>query len=183
MYKRVSSQEDLDLFHKIKKVSWDQKGFEMEYVKEDSDLFLFYAEDGTPGGTYEFTPYTKFTSQFMEDLFADVVTKDMHVVEMDSFSVLPQYRGKLGREIICFVFAYAKKHGYTHSIGISDPTLFHSLNNTYHMNAQQVKDKLWYKGDYVIPTLIHLKEIYENIEEYSWFIKPIEMKKNEVGAH
>ncbi|MGE8205669.1 GNAT family N-acetyltransferase [Heyndrickxia sp. NPDC080065] len=179
MYKRVTNQEELNVFHQIKQVSWEGKGFDMEYAKEGSDLFLFYGDDDLPGGTFEFTPYPQFTSPFMKNLFNDVVQKNMVTVEIDSFSVLPKYRGKLGREIICFLLDYAKKTGYTHAVAISDPAVFRSFNKTYHIRATQVKEQIWYKGDYVIPALFHLQEAYDNIhdEKFSWFKQPIEKKE------
>lgn len=179
MYKRVTNQKELDLFHQIKKVSWDQKGFEMEYGREGSDLYLIYTEDGQPGGTFEFTPYSQFTRPFMKELFGNNITKDMSTVEIDSFSVLPPYRGKLGREIICLLIHYAEIKGFTHAIGISDPSVFCSLQKSYGIPAIQVSDKIWYKGDYVIPTLFDLKEVYENLtdDKYAWFTRPIEKKE------
>lgn len=179
MYKRVESQNELDLFHKIKRVSWDQKGFEMEYGREGSDLYLIYTEDGEPGGTFEFTPYSQFTRPFMRELFKDYINEDMLAVEIDSFSVLPQYRGKLGREILCLLIHYAEEKGYTHAIGIADPSVFRSFQKSYGIRSVQVSEKMWYKGDYVIPTLFNLKEVYENIqdEKYSWFTRPIEKKE------
>lgn len=179
MYKRITSQEELDLFHQIKKVSWDEKGFEMEYGREESDLYLIYAEDGLAGGTFEFTPYADFTRLFIKDLFDDVITEDMVVMEVDSFAVLPKYRGKLGREIICLMIDYAEKNGYTHAIGIADPIVFKSFNESYQIRTEQVKDKIWYKGEYVIPSIFYLEEVYRNIEDdkFSWFTKPIEEKE------
>lgn len=177
MYKQVTTQQELDVFHQIKKVSWDGKGFDMEYGRDGSDLYVIYAEDGLPGGTFEFTPYPAFTRDFMKELFGDVIKQDMMVVELDSFSVLPQYRGKLGREIVCLIIDYAKKHGYTHAIGIADPSVFRSFNQTYHIPSVQIKDTIWYKGDYVIPTLFHLKEVYDNLNDgkYTWFTTPLEL--------
>ncbi|MFJ8256569.1 GNAT family N-acetyltransferase [Peribacillus asahii] len=179
MYKLVKSQKERDLFHQIKKSVWDEKGFDMEYGKEGSDLYLIYAEDGVPGGTFEFTPYSRFTAPIMKELFNDVIQKDMRVMEIDSFAVLPQYRGKLGRQIMCLVIDYAQKNGYTHAIGISDPAVFRSFNNTYQIRTIQVKEKIWYKGAEVIPALLHLKEVYDNIEDekFSWFTRPNEMRK------
>lgn len=182
IYKLVNSSDSLALFHQIKEISWNQMGFEMEYAKDNSDQFLIFAEDGEAGGTFEFTPYD-FTNEFIKDLFHDVVTEDMVTVETDSFAVLPKYRGKLGREIVCLMIDYAEKHGYTHAIGIADPKVFESFNNTYKIESRQVKEKIFFKGAYAIPTVFNLKEVYENKHEerYAWYTKPHEKKEGVIN--
>lgn len=180
MYKQVDSAKSLELFHQIKETVWSSMGFEMEYAKDGSDLYLLIAEDGQAGGTFEFTPYAK-SNAFIHSLFDDVVTDEMKVMEVDSLAVLPAYRGKLGREGICLMIDYAEKHGYTHAIGIADPSFFRSVNERYRIRATQVKENIFYKGAEAIPTLFHLKEVYadkEN-EKYSWY-QPSHPKKVEV---
>lgn len=173
MYKHVDSTENLALFHQIKETVWSSMGFEMEYAKEGSDLYLLLAEDGEAGGTLEFTPYSK-SNAFIHSLFDDVIQSDMKVMEVDSLAVLPRYRGQLGRKGICLMIDYAEQHGYTHAVGIADPTFFRSMNEKYKIRATQVKDNIFYKGAEAIPTLFHLKEVYANKENppYSWY-KPV----------
>lgn len=185
MYKKVESQIDQNVFHQIKEVSWDGKGFEMEYIRDGSDAYLIYDEDGLPGGTFEFTSYSEtLTRDFMKGLFNDSIKKDMKAVEIDSFSVLPAYRGKLGREIICLLIHYAQEHGYTHAIGIADPSVFRSFKETYHIPSHQVADAMWYKGDYVIPTLFDLKAVYDHLkdEKYAWFNRPVALEEGKVAV-
>ncbi|KMK77547.1 GNAT family N-acetyltransferase [Alkalihalobacillus pseudalcaliphilus] len=179
MYKLVENKDMLDLFHQIKEVSWQGKGFEMELGKPGSDLYLIYTEDKIPGGTFEFTPYEWNTRPFIRELFDTVIMKDMKVVEIDSFSVLPEYRGKLGRKILCLLIEYAQTKGYTHAIGIADPSVFRSFQETYQIPCQQVAEEIWYKGDHVIPTLFHLKEVYHNLHDpkYDWFTKPTGLRE------
>jgi len=182
MYKQVDSAESLALFHQIKKTVWDSMGFEMEYAKDGSDLFLLIADDGEAGGTYEFTPHSKSTP-FIRALFENVVTEDMKVMELDSLAVLPKYRG-LGRKGISLMLDYAEKHGYTHAVGIADPSFFQLINNKYHVRATQVKEKVYYKGADAIPTLFHLKEAYVNVNkdhpDYSWYTPMFSQIKVEV---
>lgn len=176
MYKKVSSAEDLREFHRIKQISWEEKGFEMEYAKPNSDQYLFYADD-KPGGTFEFTPY-EYVSNYIKEVFDDVLSPSMRVIETDSFAVLPEYRGRLGREIICMMVAYAGWNGYTHSIGLADPKVFQSFNNTYHIFAERVGEDIFYKGAYAIPTVFHLGHAFSNISSsrYSWYRTPEELK-------
>ncbi|MED4751996.1 GNAT family N-acetyltransferase [Brevibacillus choshinensis] len=171
MYKQVDSSETLALFHKIKEVVWSSMGFEMEYAKEGSDLYLLLAEDGEAGGTFEFTPYPK-SNAFIHSLFEEVITDDMKVMEVDSLAVLPVYRGQLGRKGICLMIDYAEKHGYTHAVGIADPTFFRSMNEKYSILATQINEKIFYKGADAIPTLFHLNEVYSDKDnpKYSWYI-------------
>lgn len=182
MYKKVRSEEDLHEWHRIKKVSWDEKGFDMEYAKPNSEQYLFFI-DGKAGGTFEFTPY-EYVSDHIRSIFDDVLTPNMRVIETDSFAVLPEFRGRLGREIICMMVAYAGWHGFTHSIGLSDPGVFHSFNNTYHIEAERVGKDLFYKGAMAIPTVFHLGKAYSNLSlsQYSWYTQPIELQGDLIHA-
>jgi hypothetical protein len=179
VYKKVNSKEELDLFHQIKQISWDEKGFDMEYAKSGSDLFLIYEKNGLPGGTVEFTPYSHFISPFMRDLFDDVIDENMVAFEIDSFSVLPQYRGKLGTEIMCLMVHYAEKHAFTHAFCIADPSVFASFQKRYQFDVRQVKTERWYKGGEVIPALLNLQQVYQNkqSEKFSWLTMPLEKKE------
>lgn len=182
VFKKVASQDDKDVFHHIKRLVWEGASYDMEYGREGSDLFIAYI-DGVPGGTFEFTRYPQFTRSFMKKLFVDAVNEDMSVVELDSFAILPKYRGVLGREIVRLMIHYAQTNGYTHGIGISAPNVFKSFNSTYHIRSEQVGETIWYKGDDVIPTLFYLKEVYDNLEDekYDWFKAPVELKKGKVA--
>ncbi|OPA73695.1 N-acetyltransferase [Paenibacillus selenitireducens] len=177
MYKLVQTEEELQEFHRIKSLNWKEKGFDMEYAKPNSDQYLFYV-DGEAGGTFEFTPF-RHVSPFIHSIFDDVITPDMNIVETDSFAVLPKFRGKLGREIICLMVAYAHWNGYTHSIGLSDPKVFKSFNNSYHIQAQRVKEDIDYKGAMAIPTVFHLKTAYDNLHssELAWYTEPIKLEE------
>jgi len=181
MYKQVDSAESLALFHQIKKTVWDSMGFEMEYAKEGSDLYLLRADDGEFGGTYEFTPHSK-SNPFIRSLFQDVLKKEINAMELDSLAVLPKYRGQLGHRGISLMIDYAEKHGFTHAVGIADPTFFQKINNRYHIKATQVKDTIFYKGADAIPTLFHLEEVYLNKENpnYSWYTPLFSQIKVEV---
>ena len=170
MYKQVETVQELAKFHEIKETVWTSMGFEMEHAKEGSAQFLLLAEDGEAGGTFEMTPFSK-SSAYMKSLFQDVVTEDMKVMEVDSLAVLPKYRGQLGQKGICLMIDYAEKHGYTHAIGVADPTFFKFINQKYQVKATQTRDIVFYKGADAIPTLFHLKDVYDNKHDpkYSWY--------------
>ncbi|TGV30495.1 N-acetyltransferase [Mesorhizobium sp. M00.F.Ca.ET.186.01.1.1] len=170
MYKLVDSVESLASFHQIKESVWTSMGFEMEYVKNGSDAYLLLSEDDEAGGTFEFTPHEK-SSAFLRDLFQDVLSADMKVVEVDSFAVLPKYRGKLGRWGVALMIDYAEKHGYTHAVGLADPAFFQLINTKYNVKATQVKDMVYYKGANAIPTIFHLQEAYTSKDRpaFSWY--------------
>ncbi|MCM3785728.1 GNAT family N-acetyltransferase [Neobacillus mesonae] len=172
MYRKVGTQQELDIFYHIKRTSWDEKGFEMEYAGSKSEQYIFYIDEH-PGGTFQFTPY-EHSRPFIRNKFDEFVKDGMKLVEVDSFAVLPQYRGKLGREIVSFMIHYAKEQKYTHAVGMADPSIFHSFNHTYHIRAVQVGDSEWFKGAIAIPALFHLNEVYEHLQEdqYEWYSPP-----------
>lgn len=174
MYKLVKTKEDLDLFHSIKKIVWESKNFEMEWAKSNSAQFLFYM-DGEAGGTFEFTPYM-YSSDYIKEIFDPHLLPSMRVVETDSFAVLPKFRGKLGREIVSFMIAYAQFMGFTHGIGLADEKIVRSFPNTYGIPTVSVRDKFFYKGEYVTPVIFDFLSVYTNLhaDKYAWFIEPIE---------
>lgn len=179
LFKRVTTKEEAEAFHRVKQLVWEESGYDMEYGREGSDLYIAYI-NGVPGGTVEFTPYLEFSRLLIRNLFDDVVRDDMKVMELDSFAVLPEYRRKLvGHEIVRFMIYYAQTHGYTHGVAITAPKVFKSLNDTYHIRCEKVKDPFWYKGDEVIPALMHLKEVYDHLDDkkYSWYKEPLELKE------
>ncbi|GAK42164.1 hypothetical protein TCA2_4656 [Paenibacillus sp. TCA20] len=173
MYRKVGTQQELDIFYHIKKTSWDEKGFEMEYAEPHSEQFLFYIDE-EPGGTFQFTPYA-YSRPFIRNKFDDIVLDGMNLVEVDSFAVLPSYRGKLGREIVSFLIHYAKEHQYTHAVGMADPYVFELFNQTYRIRTTQVQEAEWFKGALAIPALFHLQEVYEQAE-HDWYSPPEEWK-------
>ncbi|WP_432776263.1 GNAT family N-acetyltransferase [Brevibacillus gelatini] len=182
MYKLVDTAESLALFHEIKESVWTSMGFEMEYAKDGSDVYLLMSDGDEPGGTFEFTPHEK-SSDYLKNLFQDVLTSEMKVVEVDSFAVLPKFRGKLGRWGIALMMDYAEKHGYTHAVGLSDPAFFQLINNKYNVRATQVKEIVFYKGANAIPTVFHLQEAYLNKHkpEFAWYQALCKQIKVEVG--
>ncbi|MGD8191309.1 GNAT family N-acetyltransferase [Brevibacillus ginsengisoli] len=178
MYKRVISEEDYQKFHQIKKAVWEENGFEMESAKAGSTCFLMIAEEGEAVGTVEFTPFAK-VSDSMKNLFQDVLEEDMVAMELDSFAVLPNYRKKLGGEIVCLMVDFAEKHGFTHAIAIFQPAYLNSLQNRYGLEGKQVKEQFYYKGDNVAPGILNLKEMYTNKQDgrFSWYSEPVEQKE------
>lgn len=183
MFKIVKTDFEMQEFHRIKEECWVGEGYEMEYAKPFSDQILFYGHDGRAGGTFECTPFEK-SGNYIRNLFQHVVKDGVKAVEVDSFAVLPKYRGKLGREIVSFMIFYAEWKGYTHGVGIADPSVFRSFNETYHIPSIQIAEERMYKGDIVIPTLFDFRTVYLNKheEQYAWFVNPIEMKEGVLSA-
>lgn len=184
VYKKVRTSEEFETFTQIKNKAWTEMGFEIEAAKEESDLFLMIADDGMPGGTYEFTPYGIDTTPLIKRLFKDVITDDMKVMELDSLAVLPTYRGKLGKHVFSAIIDYAEKHKVTHLVGLTDPKVFRSLTITYHIPSLQVADKIFYKGAYTIPTLFNLKDVYDNkhLQKFEWLTPVMEVKEGALNA-
>ncbi|MGE7602305.1 GNAT family N-acetyltransferase [Peribacillus sp. NPDC097675] len=184
VYKKVRTSEEFETFHQIKNTAWDEMGFEIEAAKEGSDLFLMIADDGLPGGTYEFIPYGMDTAPLIKKLFEDVITDDMKVMELDSLAVLPPYRGRLGKHVFCAIIDYAEKHNVTHLVALTDPKVFRSLSHSYHIPTLQVAGEIFYKGAYTIPTVFNLKEVYDNkhLQKYEWLSPVMEAKEGVLNA-
>ncbi|MDX8365296.1 GNAT family N-acetyltransferase [Cytobacillus sp. IB215665] len=174
MYKVVNCTSQLELFNNIKQCCWQEKGFEMER-NQHSDKFLLIANNGEVGGTVEFTPST-YMSNFTRDIFKDVITEDMKVLEIDGYAVLPKYRGVLGMSGIRLAVQYAEKYKYTHAVALCDPKVFHYIHKVYKCDIKQVSDMFFYKGADVIPAIMDAIVVYENKHTFKWWKEMTEIK-------
>jgi len=57
---------------------------------------------------------------------------------------------------------------------------YKALRNVYKIPLKAVGEKIYYKGDYVIPALINPKEIYQNKKNYCWILNDSQAPKRKL---
>lgn len=174
MYKLVETLEEERVFDQIWTQSWLEKGFELEFADETLGRCLVYDELDIPVATVEMKPYTPYNSE-LDKLapFAShpaIVLEPDKVAEVDKVAVLKDHRGKNLDRLLATIVLFAEKHQIKNYVTLLEPVLFRALKISFHVPMSRVGNRIYYKGDDVIPAIIHAEQFYENKESYSWFI-------------
>lgn len=70
------------------------------------------------------------------------------------------------------VICYAEEQGIRFYVALMEPVFLRALRITYKVPYEKLGDKQYYKGDYIIPVLLKVEEIYRSKEQFSWLISP-----------
>ncbi|MNN79183.1 hypothetical protein D3C81_1958060 [compost metagenome] len=92
------------------------------------------------------------------------------MAEVDKVAVLKDHRGKNLDRLLATIVLFAEKHQIKNYVTLLEPVLFRALKISFHVPMSRVGNRIYYKGDDVIPAIIHAEQFYENKESYSWFI-------------
>ncbi|MBO1515023.1 hypothetical protein [Metabacillus bambusae] len=176
MYHKVSSEIDKEIFNKLWGEACIEKGFELESTSSHSALFLIYNKEKSPIGTVELIPYENVENN-AEKVFPfsslDMIKQNpTEVFEIDKVSLLKKYRGSNLKKILNIIYSYAVDNDYTYGITLLEPLFYRSLKTFYKIPIKRVtKEKIFYKGDYVIPSIIDFGIVKSNVKDYKWFLK------------
>lgn len=185
LYKLVSTLEEGTLFHSIWMEAWMEKGFEPEFADDVLGRCLVYDTSGVPVGTVEFKPYAPQTDDPLNDLapFDDhpaiLVSSPGEIAEVDKVALLKRYRGRNLNRLLATIVLFAQQNGIRHYVTLLEPTLFRALRISFHVPMTQVGERRFYKGDDVVPAIIHVAEFYENPERYVWYVDTLESLNQE----
>ncbi len=179
MYKPVETLEEGTLFHSIWMEAWMEKGFEPEFAENVLGRCLVYDEAGVPVGTVEFKPYVPHSDEPLnrlapfDDHPAIMCSGPGEIAEVDKVALLKQYRGRNLNRLLATIVLFAEQNGIRHYVTLLEPTLFRALRISFHVPLTQVGERQFYKGDDVIPAIIHAAEFYEHPERYDWYLETI----------
>ncbi|MEH7076473.1 hypothetical protein [Neobacillus drentensis] len=184
MYLKVDSLALLNSFNQIWMECWLEKGYVLENENGTSDRYIITDTKDQRVGTIEFKPYSLGLDNNINSVFPfyeieDIAKNPQSVIEIDKVAILKQYRGKnLDRLLSVFVH-YSEKHQISHCVVLLERMFYKALRNVYKIPLQAVGDKIYYKGDYVIPAIIYPQEIYQNKSHYSWVLhdQPVPKRK------
>ncbi|GKU83600.1 hypothetical protein [Niallia sp. NCCP-28] len=175
LYIKVDSFALLNEFNQIWMECWLEKGYGLENWDDPTDRYLITDVHKQKVGTVEFKPYTLDSANNINKVYPfheiDSIKENPDLaVEIDKVAILKQYRGKnLDRLLSVFVH-YSEYHHIEYCVVLLERVFYKALKNVYKIPLNSVSEKIYYKGDYVIPAIIYPKEIYENKEKYRWLV-------------
>lgn len=178
MFKRVESELELAMFNGIWTTVWQEKGYELEFSGQVLDRFVVVNENGYCVGTSEIKPYDRETSPINEIApfrhHPKVIASEGRVAEIDKIAILGSYRskGNLLSSVLSSAVYGAEQRDMDYFVSLLEPVFLRALKITFKVPVERLGDKLFYKGDYVIPVLFDMKEMYRNKQQYDWLSYP-----------
>ncbi|MFC4776510.1 GNAT family N-acetyltransferase [Paenibacillus sp. GCM10023252] len=175
MFKRVENEWELSMFNTIWTTVWQEKGYELEYADHALARFVVITTDGQYVGTSEIKPYSLCSTIHTAAPFHShtrVAMDPERVAEIDKIALLPEHRGKHISTLLSSAVHVAEELGLTTFISLLEPVFYRALRITFHVPMERIGEKVFYKGDYVIPVLFHMDEMYHNKDKYDWLVLP-----------
>ncbi|KHD86285.1 hypothetical protein [Heyndrickxia ginsengihumi] len=179
MYIKVDSLALFNHFNQIWIECWLEKGYGLENEHEPADRYIITDVNDQKVGTIEFKPYTLDPQNNINQVYPfyqlESIKQDPNsVIEIDKVAILKQFRGKNLDRLLSLFVLYSEFHQVRYGIALLERVFFRALKNVYKIPLEAVSDKIYYKGDYVIPTVIYPEKIYQNKGEFSWLITQLE---------
>ncbi|OAB45468.1 hypothetical protein [Paenibacillus glacialis] len=178
MFKRVESKGELDRFNNIWTTVWLEKGFDLDFTEQVLERFVIVTEEGDYIGTSEIKPYSIHNSVINQTApFADhpkLIHAEGAVAEIDKIAVLNQYRGHNIADLLSGSILYGEEKKIRYYVAMMEPVFLRALRITFQVPFEKVGGKVFYKGDYVVPVIIDLEEMYNNKKQYPWITCPQE---------
>lgn len=187
MYVKVDSLALLNQFNHIWMQCWIEKGYGLENENKDADRFLIVDDAERKIGTIEFKPYSLHPSNDINTVFPfyqlHMMNKDpQSVVEIDKTAILKEYRGaNLARLLSLFVH-YSEYYHVNYCVALLERNFYKALQIVYKIPMEQAGEKVYYKGDYVTPTIIFPQKIIRNKENYPWLLAQKSDKKINISS-
>lgn len=174
MFKRVETEWELARFNEIWTTVWKEKGYELEYSELALERYVAFANDGAIAGTAEIKPYRLNESAINRVApFAShpkIADRPGKVAEIDKIAVLPQYRGRLVSDLLSAAVHAAEKYRFRYFVSLLEPVFFRALRISYHVPMEKIGEKIYYKGDDVIPVIFEMEKIYTQKSGYDWLV-------------
>jgi GNAT superfamily N-acetyltransferase len=174
MYKLVDNAEEEQIFNEIWTEAWQEKGFELEFTSQVLGRYLVYNEGAKPIATVELKPYFPGESDLDKWVpFAQhpaIISAQGKIAEVDKVAIHKDHRGKNLSRLLATLVLLAEQNGIQEYVALLEPVLFRILEVKYHVPLSRVGEKLFYKGDDVIPVIIHAEEFFNNKQQYDWFL-------------
>ncbi|MHA0857134.1 GNAT family N-acetyltransferase [Paenibacillus sp. CMAA1364] len=172
MFKRVENELELARYHSIWTTVWLEKGFELEFAEQVLERFVVVTNDGDYVGTCEIKPYSIHNNMLNEAApFAThpkLIQAEGSVAEVDKMAMLESYRGNLIADLLSAAVQYGDQNRLRYYVALLEPVFLRALRITFNIPFEKLGQKVFYKGDHVIPVLIDIEKIYSNKEQYSW---------------
>lgn len=178
MFKRVENELELAMFNGIWTTVWMEKGFELEFSDQTLERFIVVTPEGHYVGTSEIKPYSLTSSSinaagpFQKN--PKVVEADGAVAEIDKMALLRPYRGRYISDLLSSAVYIAEKLHLKYFVSLLEPKFLRALRISYQVPLEKVGEKVFYKGDDVVPVLFDMEQMYRNKHLYDWLVYPLE---------
>lgn len=175
MYIKVETLADLNTFNEIWMECWLEKGYMLDPTFDQTDRFIIIDQENREIGTIEFKSYFPTLQNYINTVFPFheiemLETNPMKVIEIDKVSILKKYRGKNLERLLSLFVHYTEFYQMNYCVVLLERVFYRALRNVYKIPIEPVGDQMYYKGDYVIPAIIHSNEVYTKKEDYPWII-------------
>lgn len=185
MYKKVENELELAIFNGIWTTVWSEKGYELEFSDTVLERNIISTVAGDYVGTSEIKPYYGDDRSEINKLapFSNhpwVQSSNYIGVEIDKIAVLKSYRtdGNHISQILSSVIHSTKPLNIKYGVTLLEPIFRRALKITFKIPMEIVGEKIYYKGDYVVPTIIDLSYIANHLDQFSWYKAPKEVQYN-----
>ncbi|MWC29504.1 GNAT family N-acetyltransferase [Paenibacillus sp. MMS18-CY102] len=177
MYRQVEDQHDLTMFNNVWVSVWQEKGYELEYARHTLARYVVITPEGEYVGTSEVKPYEAGSSLIDEIApFADhpaILANPGKVAELDKFALLKPFRGlRYSGELVSTAVHCAEQLGLRYFITLLEPVFARALRVSFRLPMEQIADKTYYKGDFVVPIVFDMEQVYKNAHRYDWLSLP-----------
>lgn len=186
MYMKVDSFALLNEFNQIWMECWLEKGYGFEMSEIPADRFLIIDAKDQKVGTIEFKQYSLDPANNINSVFPFYELEKLktlnldHAIEIDKVAILKQHRGKNLERLLSLFVEYSEYRQITHCVVLLERLFYKALKNVYKIPLETVSEKIYYKGDYVIPSILYPQGIYENKDSFSWLIQTKDTIRNPI---
>lgn len=172
MFKRVETELELAMFNGIWTTVWREKGYELEFSDQTLEKFIIVTEEGHYVGTSEIKPYNA-SSSLINDAgpfgnHPKVISAKGDIAEIDKMALLKSYRGRYISELLSSAVYFAEKRKLKYFVSLLEPVFFRALKISFKVPLESIGERVYYKGDYVIPVLFDMEKMYRNKHRYTW---------------
>jgi hypothetical protein len=177
MYRHVDNAHDLVQFNHVWETVWREKGYDLEYSSNVLARYVVTSPEGQIVGTSEIKPYVLGQSAIDEIApFAEhpsIVANQDSIGEIDKFALLKPFRGlHYSGELVSTAVHCCKTFNLKYCVTLLEPVFCRALRVSFRVPMEQIAEKTFYKGDYVIPIVFDLEKIYRNSYRYDWLTLP-----------
>ncbi|WP_053372326.1 hypothetical protein [Paenibacillus sp. FJAT-27812] len=186
MFKRVENELELAMFNGIWTTVWMEKGFELEFSENALERFVVVTAEGHYVGTSEIKPYSLISSSINDagpfQTYPKVIEAASAIAEIDKIALLRPYRGRYIADLLSSAVYIAEKLQMKYFVSLLEPVFLRALRITYQVPLEKVGEKVFYKGDDVVPVLFNMEQMYRNKQRYEWLVYPQETVLATTGA-
>ncbi len=175
MFKRVENELELAMFNGIWTTVWLEKGYELEFSEEVLERYVVRTDEGDYVGSAEIKPYSSespINEAAAFDLHPMIQQAEGAVAEIDKMALLQTYRGHFISDLLSGIVEFGERNKMKYYVTLMEPVLHRALRISFHIQVEKISKKVFYKGDYVIPTIVDIKEIYSHKDRYAWLTFP-----------